>query len=69
MLAFSRFGHGRSDLPPRPRTPAFFHEEALDVLPDAARAARRRRPLLIGHSDGASIALIHAGRHPVTGSC
>src|SRR3954465_3309666 len=33
VIAFSRFGHGRSEPPPRPRTPAFFHEEALDVLP------------------------------------
>src|SRR5579875_3222419 len=31
-VAFSRFGHGRSAPPPRPRTPAFFHEEALVLL-------------------------------------
>src|SRR4051794_13335325 len=33
VIAFSRFGHGRSDRPRTPRAPAFFHEEALDVLP------------------------------------
>ena len=33
VVAFSRFGHGRSDPPRAPRTPAFFHEEAHDVLP------------------------------------
>jgi pimeloyl-ACP methyl ester carboxylesterase len=66
VLAFSRFGHGRSQPPPRPRTPAFFHEEALDVLPDVLAQLDAQRPILLGHSDGASIALIHAGRHPVT---
>ena len=34
VIAFSRFGHGRSGRPPAPRTPAFFHTEALDVLPE-----------------------------------
>src|SRR5882724_8624560 len=33
VIAFSRFGHGHSDRPRAPRTPVFFHEEALDVLP------------------------------------
>ena len=67
MLAFSRFGHGRSEPPPRPRTPAFFHEEAVDVLPEVLEQLGAREPVLVGHSDGASIALIHAGHHPVTG--
>src|SRR3954471_24797056 len=66
VIAFSRFGHGRSEPPPRPRTPAFFHEEALEVLPDVLAQLGAQRPILVGHSDGASIALIHAGRHPVT---
>jgi pimeloyl-ACP methyl ester carboxylesterase len=67
VIAFSRFGHGRSDRPPQPRTPAFFHEEALDVLPLLLEQLGAAEPLLVGHSDGASIALIHAGRHPVAG--
>ena len=67
VLAFSRFGHGRSEPPPRPRTPAFFHEEALDVLPALLPQLDAEEPILVGHSDGASIALIHAGRHPVAG--
>jgi len=67
VLAFSRYGHGRSDPPPLPRTPAFMHEEALEVLPGVLRAAGIERPLLVGHSDGASIALIHASEHPVSG--
>jgi pimeloyl-ACP methyl ester carboxylesterase len=67
MIAFSRFGHGRSDPPPHPRTPAFFETEADEVLPELLRALDVTEPLLVGHSDGASIALIHAGRHPTAG--
>src|SRR6476620_4691952 len=65
VLAFSRHGHGRSQPPPQPRTPAFFHSEALEVLPAVLEALGAPEPVLVGHSDGASIALIHAGRHPV----
>ena len=67
VVAFSRFGHGRSEPPPRPRTPAFFHEEALDVLPELLPQLDAADPILVGHSDGGSIALIHAAYHPVTG--
>ena len=66
VVAFSRYGHGRSEAPPRPRTPAFFHEEALAVLPEVLSGLEAEDPVLVGHSDGGSIALIHAGRHPVT---
>jgi pimeloyl-ACP methyl ester carboxylesterase len=67
VLAFSRFGHGRSEPPRAPRTPAFFHEEALEVLPALLEQIDAPEPILVGHSDGASIALIHAGAHPVAG--
>jgi pimeloyl-ACP methyl ester carboxylesterase len=67
VVAFSRFGHGRSEAPPRPRTPAFFHEEALDVLPELLQQLAASEPILVGHSDGASIALIHAAHHRDTG--
>jgi pimeloyl-ACP methyl ester carboxylesterase len=67
VLAFSRFGHGRSEPPPRPRTPAFFHEEALDVLPALLPQLDAAEPILVGHSDGGSIALVHAAYHPVAG--
>jgi pimeloyl-ACP methyl ester carboxylesterase len=66
VVAFSRHGHGRSEPPPKPRTPVFFHEEALEVLPEILAQLEVDEPILVGHSDGASIALIHAGRHPVT---
>jgi pimeloyl-ACP methyl ester carboxylesterase len=67
VIAFSRFGHGRSDPPRAPRTPAFFHEEALEVLPALLAELGAPEPLLVGHSAGASIALVHAGAHPVAG--
>lgn len=60
VIAYSRFGYGQSDGLRGPRTPRFMHEEALEVLPALLDALGVERPLLIGHSDGASIALIHA---------
>jgi pimeloyl-ACP methyl ester carboxylesterase len=66
-IVFSRFGHGRSEPPPVPRTPAFFEYEAETVLPALIEHLGAPEPLLVGHSDGASIALIHAGRHPTAG--
>ena len=65
-LIYSRAGHGQSDVPVLDRTPAFMHEEALEVLPELLRVAGVERPVLVGHSDGGSIALIHAARHPVS---
>jgi pimeloyl-ACP methyl ester carboxylesterase len=41
------------------------HEEALEVLPQVLDALEIEAPTLVGHSDGASIALIHAASHPV----
>ena len=67
VVAFSRFGHGGSDPPRTPRTPAFFHEEALAVLPALLAELDAPEPILVGHSDGASIALVHAAHHPVSG--
>jgi pimeloyl-ACP methyl ester carboxylesterase len=42
------------------------HEEALEVLPELLTQLGIDEPLLVGHSDGASIALIYAAHHPVT---
>src|SRR3990172_6390280 len=67
VIAFSRYGHGTSDPPPAPRTPSFFHEEACTVLPAVLRRGDVVEPILVGHSDGASIALIHAAAFPVAG--
>ncbi len=65
VIAFSRFGHGASDPPPHPRTRSFFEEEALQTLPELLEHLDLHDPILLGHSDGASIALIHAAHHPV----
>jgi pimeloyl-ACP methyl ester carboxylesterase/RimJ/RimL family protein N-acetyltransferase len=68
VIAFSRFGHGHSEPSPWPRDVAgFHHREALELLPELLAQLDVTEPLLVGHSDGASIALIHAGRHPVSG--
>ncbi len=63
-LVFSRRGYGNSDAASGPRTPRYMHEEALEVLPCLLQALGVEQPVLIGHSDGASIALIHAGGYP-----
>jgi pimeloyl-ACP methyl ester carboxylesterase len=61
VIANSRFGYGRSAPVPLPRPLRYMHDEALDVLPRFLDALGIGRPILFGHSDGASIALIHAG--------
>jgi pimeloyl-ACP methyl ester carboxylesterase len=66
-VAYSRLGHGFSDPPAAPRTAGFMHAEAADVVPALRRALRLTDPVLVGHSDGGSIALVHAATHPVTG--
>ncbi len=66
-VAYSREGFGKSSARTRPFTPAFMHEEASEVLPRLREALAIERPVLVGHSTGASMALIHAGadRWPV----
>src|SRR5438105_6011370 len=68
-LVYDRYGYGQSDVLAEPkRTVQFMHDEALTALPSLLKNLGIERPLLIGHSDGASIALIHAGaNHPVRG--
>lgn len=59
-LVYSRRGYGQSDGLAGAREPDFMHRESLDVLPQLLDHFGIERPLLIGHSDGASIAIIHA---------
>jgi pimeloyl-ACP methyl ester carboxylesterase len=68
-LVYSRYGYGKSDRLAEARRVDYMHREALEVLPGLLDALSIRNPILIGHSDGASIALIHtgAGSRPVRG--
>lgn len=59
-MAYSRRGHGRSAPLAGPRDTIYLDREALEVLPEVLDALGIRRPILYGHSDGATIALIHA---------
>lgn len=61
VLHYSRCGYGRSSRPAAPYALDYMHREALDTLPALLDALRIETPVLFGHSDGASIALIHAG--------
>ncbi|MCU0941078.1 MAG: alpha/beta hydrolase [Hydrogenophaga sp.] len=76
---YSRRGHGRSDPVPDVRGPSrvegfwhvgrhepdYMHREALEVLPALLQALGAVNPVLVGHSDGGTIALLHASQHPV----
>ncbi|HSZ51623.1 MAG TPA: alpha/beta hydrolase [Caulobacteraceae bacterium] len=64
VLAYSRRGHGWSDFCSEPREPSYMHHEGEVVLPQLLEALGVKRPLLFGHSDGASIALIYASAYP-----
>jgi len=60
-LVYSRAGYGHSDPIELPRPVRFMHEEALVTLPVLLDQFAIREAVLVGHSDGGSIALIHAG--------
>jgi pimeloyl-ACP methyl ester carboxylesterase len=61
VTVYSRYGSGNSDLLSEPRAVAYMHDEALRALPDLLAQLHIENPILIGHSDGASIALIYSG--------
>lgn len=65
VMAYSRFGYGGSD-PPAQRYAALqmHRREALEVLPEVLGQLGIASPVLFGHSDGASIAMIYAGARP-----
>jgi len=67
-IVYARYGHGQSEMLQQPHGADFMHREALESLPELLRVLGIERPILIGHSDGASIALIYAGSgHPLRG--
>ncbi|MBI3444895.1 MAG: alpha/beta hydrolase [Magnetospirillum sp.] len=64
VFIYSRAGYGRSSPVQVPRPLTYMHHEGLDVLPRLLSALKLGRVILVGHSDGASIALVHAGGTP-----
>jgi pimeloyl-ACP methyl ester carboxylesterase len=60
-FVYSRAGYGRSSPAKLPRSTNFMDEEALEVLPRVLAAIGFTRGILLGHSDGASIATIYVG--------
>ncbi len=68
-LVYSRYGYGGSDVLVEVRGVDYMHREALDSLPALRSALGLDDVILVGHSDGGSIALIHAGagKWPVRG--
>ena len=61
VFVYSRAGYGNSSPVALPRPIDYMHREALDVLPKLLAQIGFRRGILVGHSDGASIAAIYAG--------
>src|SRR4029078_3535104 len=62
-FVYSRAGYGKSSPVSLPRPLSYMHDEARQSLPKLLDAIGFLRGLLIGHSDGASIAAIYAGSH------
>ena len=70
-VVYSRRGYGNSDPVADVRRTGrlaqdYMHGEAWEVLPQLLAQLQIEQPVLLGHSDGGSIALLHASRHPVT---
>jgi pimeloyl-ACP methyl ester carboxylesterase len=63
-LVYDRWGYGGSDPLTQPRKPDYLHDEALLSLPEVLNQCAIEKPILIGHSDGGSIAIIYAGTYP-----
>jgi len=62
VLVYSRLGHGKSDPLDGPHGVDFMHTEALETLPQLLDRLGVHNPVLFGHSEGGSMALIHAAR-------
>ena len=67
-VVYSRRGYGPSSPAPEGRNvlqPDYMHREAFEVLPALLAALQIQKPILLGHSDGATIALLYASQFPV----
>jgi pimeloyl-ACP methyl ester carboxylesterase len=64
VLVYSRYGHGKSERLQEKRGPQFMYHEATVVLPSLLAQLGIERPILLGHSDGGSIALLYAATFP-----
>src|SRR5208283_1219608 len=64
VLVYSRYGNGRSEILRESRPVEYMHHEGEVVLPELLDKLDIVRPILLGHSDGGSIALIFAGKYP-----
>ena len=67
ILVYSRAGYGTSSPISLPRPLTYMHDEASDVLPHIVSQLGGRDHVLVGHSDGASIAAVYAGSKPLAG--
>jgi len=63
-LVYDRCGHGKSEARARKPDPSYLEVEACERLPELLSALGIEAPILVGHSDGATIALLHAARFP-----
>jgi pimeloyl-ACP methyl ester carboxylesterase len=66
VVAYSRYGHGKSEGLREKRLVEFMHHEGTVVLPGLLASLEIERPILLGHSDGASICIIYAAASPAT---
>lgn len=61
---YDRAGYGKSDPLKKPRSFQYLYEEAISTLRQVLEQCNIQQPILIGHSDGGTIALLHAGHYP-----
>jgi pimeloyl-ACP methyl ester carboxylesterase len=66
VVAYSRYGHGKSERRREKRSAEFMHREGRVVLPALLERLGIQRPILLGHSDGASISIIYAAASPAS---
>jgi pimeloyl-ACP methyl ester carboxylesterase len=69
VLVYSRYGHGNSDQLMEKRPVDFMHHEGEVMLPELLAKLEIDQPILLGHSDGASISIIFAGKYPDAARC